>query len=277
MQNPDGYEPVIFSSHKLILPRLNWKTGIHVDCFNFADTSPYKIYWQMECDEIVPATQKIIDNHEFYDLILCWNNLVLSECPNARFFPSMATVWTENADTSQKQFQVSMLSSSKVLCEGHKFRHEIYKSLGHHCNKIPVTKYMSPPYLPSKMPLLEPFQYTIVMENAYHPNYFTEKILDAFATKTIPVYWGCPNIRDFFNIDGIFEFDHPDHPHTLRDVLSSLRVGDYAERWAAIEDNYQRAMKYYSRTESFVQAITDAWTPKIPVVHSGEPNVAPES
>lgn len=277
MHNPNGYEPVIYANHRLILPNLNWKTSIHVDMMNFADTTPYKIYWQMECEEIIPIKDKVIANQDFYDLIFAWDRKILGYCKNAHFFPSMATVWTQNPDDSKKQFQVSMLMSSKTLTPGHAQRHKVFKYLGPRVNRIPVQKWMSPPYLPSKMPTLEPFQYTIVMENAQHPNYFTEKILDAFATKTIPIYWGCLNIGDFFNMDGILEFDHPDHPLNLNSILSSLRPEDYAKRHDAIEDNYQRSLKYLSRTESFVKAITEAWTPNIPIIHSGEPNVETKS
>jgi hypothetical protein len=272
--NPEGYVPVIYANHQLILPRLNWRASVHVDMFNFADTTPYKIYWQMECEEIIPIKEKVIANQDFYDVIFAWDQKILGYCKNAKFFPSMATVWTENADTSQKQFQVSMLVSPKRLTDGHYLRHKIYQSLGHHVNHIPVQKWMSPPYLPSKMPTLEPFQYTIVMENAKHENYFTEKVIDAFATKTIPIYWGCPNIGDFFNPDGVLKFDNEQQ---LRAILSRLRPADYQKYIAAIEENYRRAVKYSNRTKMFVKAITDAWIPNIPIIHSGEPNVAPQS
>jgi hypothetical protein len=120
------------------------------------------------------------------------------------------------------------------------------------------------------MIMLEEFQYTIAVENAIYQNYFTEKIVDAFATKTVPIYCGCPNIGDFFNKDGIIELNSE---KPIQEALSELKPEDYAKRHDAIEDNYQRSLKYLSRTESFVQAIYDAWTPKLPIIHSGEPNV----
>ena len=42
-------------------------------------------------------------------------------------------------------------------------------------------------------------QFGVVIENTSHRGYFTEKIMEMFLLKTIPVYWGCPNIDNFFD------------------------------------------------------------------------------
>jgi hypothetical protein len=43
----------------------------------------------------------------------------------------------------------------------------------------------------------------VAIENVSHRGWFTEKILDCFLLKTIPIYWGCSNIEDYFNPKGI--------------------------------------------------------------------------
>lgn len=50
-----------------------------------------------------------------------------------------------------------------------------------------------------KMGLLRRCKFTIACENSYYPGYTTEKILDAFAAHTIPIYWGNPLIEMDFN------------------------------------------------------------------------------
>lgn len=42
------------------------------------------------------------------------------------------------------------------------------------------------------------YEYSIVLENSQQKNYFTEKLADAYLSWTVPIYWGCPNIDDFF-------------------------------------------------------------------------------
>lgn len=52
------------------------------------------------------------------------------------------------------------------------------------------------------------YTYTIVMENSSQKNYWTEKLADAYLSWCVPIYWGCPNIIDFF----------PDNSYHLIDI-----------------------------------------------------------
>ena len=49
-----------------------------------------------------------------------------------------------------------------------------------------------------KLSTLSRYKYSIACENSSIKNYFTEKISDCFLTWTKPLYWGCPNISDYF-------------------------------------------------------------------------------
>jgi len=43
------------------------------------------------------------------------------------------------------------------------------------------------------------YKFSIVFENASHPGYTTEKILNAFLANTVPIYWGNPLVSQDFN------------------------------------------------------------------------------
>lgn len=43
------------------------------------------------------------------------------------------------------------------------------------------------------------YKFTIAFENSFGVGYTTEKIIQAFAAKTIPIYWGNPKIEEEFN------------------------------------------------------------------------------
>lgn len=51
----------------------------------------------------------------------------------------------------------------------------------------------------NKLLFQKDYKFTIAFENALAPGYTTEKIIDAFASKTIPIYWGNPEIVKDFN------------------------------------------------------------------------------
>ena len=57
----------------------------------------------------------------------------------------------------------------------------------------------------------------------------------------MPLYWGAPDIGDFFNMDGVICFDDADD---LRRKLGALTPDTYGVMRPAVEDNYRRAMEW---------------------------------
>jgi FkbM family methyltransferase len=49
-----------------------------------------------------------------------------------------------------------------------------------------------------KFQVLSQYRFCLACENSSHPNYFTEKLVDCFLALTFPIYWGCPNLSEFF-------------------------------------------------------------------------------
>jgi GR25 family glycosyltransferase involved in LPS biosynthesis len=47
------------------------------------------------------------------------------------------------------------------------------------------------------------YKFMICFENKSQPYYLTEKLINAYHSGTIPIYWGCPNTHDFVNLDAI--------------------------------------------------------------------------
>lgn len=61
------------------------------------------------------------------------------------------------------------------------------------------------------------YEYSIAIENSSQKNYFTEKIIDCFLSWTIPIYWGCPNISNYFPEDSFYLIKDPE------DVLEIIK------------------------------------------------------
>lgn len=54
------------------------------------------------------------------------------------------------------------------------------------------------------------YHYSLVFENSSHLNYFSEKINDSFLEWTMPVYWGCKNIEDYFPKEALIKIEKDD-------------------------------------------------------------------
>lgn len=109
-----------------------------------------------------------------------------------------------------------------------------------------------------KDPVLRPYRFHVAVENDAYPHYVTEKLFDAFATRTVPVYWGSPDLVPLaalgFDVSGILPFA------TLDDLAERLaainRFGDqiYAELASAIEANHA-AISHYRVTETLLETV----------------------
>jgi hypothetical protein len=77
------------------------------------------------------------------------------------------------------------------------------------------------------------YMFSVAIENGQYETYFTEKLLDCFATGTIPVYLGAPDIGEYFNKDGII------------DLTDEFYISDelYYSKMEAIKDNLEIAKK----------------------------------
>jgi hypothetical protein len=51
----------------------------------------------------------------------------------------------------------------------------------------------------NKEDVLLEYKYHIAIENSYYDHYYTEKLTDPMLTYTMPIYYGCPNLDDYFN------------------------------------------------------------------------------
>ena len=94
------------------------------------------------------------------------------------------------------------------------------------------------------------YMYNIAIENDCKKYYFTEKILDCFASMTIPVYYGASAIGDFFNEAGIIRIDEPTEDCVLN-VIKQCSEQDYIDRLEAVKDNYNRVQNYLS-TDDYI-------------------------
>ena len=108
-------------------------------------------------------------------------------------------------------------------------------------NNFSIKSHMSPPRIDKKSVFLNNFKFSIVIENGNYKNYFTEKLIDCFVTRTVPIYRGCPNIDDFFDSSAILKFNTEQE---LFDILNSIYDGMYENMIPGIENNYNLSSQY---------------------------------
>ena len=158
-----------------------------------------------------------------------------------------------------KIFQVSHVRGNLLKTCGHMLRHEYHNRVNelkipHKSWEIAGIREKIETCAEAKIELFGDAQYGVIIENTHHRGYFTEKIMEMFLLKTIPVYWGCSNIGDFFNKKGIITFDNVDD---LIHKLNSLDENYYNSVKEYIEENYNNALNYLHVQTNIINKITE--------------------
>jgi hypothetical protein len=225
--------------------RLNWsyqidsptkKWIINNSDFDFSisidRTDPSDFLILYESKAILPHVYNYaLKNSSKYRMIFTHDESI---CDNRRFFkiPPFFSQWIHGEDVKihDKNSLISMIASTKDMCEGHRYRNEVADSFSQKVDLYGMGRKNS---LENKVDGLKGYMFSIAMENACYDTYYTEKLLDCFLTGTIPIYWGSRKISDHFDINGIIFLDDFD--------ISSLNQDLYLSKMESIRRNFEIA------------------------------------
>lgn len=127
----------------------------------------------------------------------------------------------------KKTKALCVISSNLYVLEGHKRRFEfVNKLIGHFKDKIDVYGSGINPFK-DKFEVLAPYKYSIAIENNLIPGYFTEKLSECFLTHTIPIYYGCPDISQYFNPNSFYTIDINDYRASLTRIEAIIEEDNY--------------------------------------------------
>jgi len=212
-----------------------------------------------------------------YTAILSWDSDIKTN--NSVIFPhgerNLDLEYCKSFDNKERVFEVNFLRGVLNKIEGHHLRHRIFDKESE--IKIPHKWY---PHLSdfnheknnrpdgNDLPNGNPIEgegkkelwnrnamFHVGVENSKHNNYFTDKIIDCFCTKTVPIYWGAPHIGDFYDDRGIIHFEDENE---LIDIINKLTPQDYYDMKPFIDINYKRALDnsdFFKRIEEWIDEL----------------------
>lgn len=219
--------------------RSNWNFYIDDEIFRCNNKDEKNIGYLLESKTIVPFTyidfkinyEALIDNFTY---IFTPDRSLLELHPKIKWAPA-SFIWIEDPAIYPKNKLISMITSMKVFCPEHERRIKL-------ANKMMATGVVDVcghgiRFIDRKEEALCDYMFSIVMENAKYSGNFTEKILDCFATGTIPIYSGDPDIGQIFNMEGIIQLTDDFDPSQVSPEL-------YYEKMDAIKENLEIAMQF---------------------------------
>lgn len=223
-------------------------------CFHLLDRvkERHKVGLIIEPPAISPGPYRMAADKSFqdkFDVILTHNQSLIDSNPDKfAFYPFMGC-WIEPDHwavyANEKDRNASIVASDKTVTEGHRLRHA---AISAHRGMMDVFGRGYNP-IPYKLEALQRYRFHVVIENDRSGHWFTEKLIDCFATGTIPIYWGTDSIGDFYNTGGMIRFSSVKE---LGDILGSLNEEEYMKRLDCAFDNFDRASAHGSMPDNYI-------------------------
>lgn len=186
-----------------------------------------------------------------FRFILTHSTRLISKIHNG-IFHSSATLWVDSKYPISKKFLISIIASSKKKTEGQRLRHEIIKVCK--AKKLEVDFFGSAyKKIDRKEEALADYMFSVCIENSSDDGYFSEKLMDCFALKSIPIYWGAPNIGDYFDINGIIFCKSAEE---ILSAIHNVNLDLYRDRLESIEYNYKLVQNIKSTEHIAASKIT---------------------
>ena len=215
-------------------------TDIDIDkSFQRPGKNTRNIAWLVEAEPYHPLIYKfVLEHHDKFEAIWTHDKELLEAAPNAVKLP-FGGCWIDTFDWGihPKTKDFSIIASAHRHLPGHRLRHEIIAGSG---GRIDLFGGGYNP-IDDKIDGLRDYRYSFCIENFKRDYWFTEKLIDCFVTGTVPIYWGCPSIGDFFNIDGILSFNTINE---LPALLKQCTPEYYESILPALKDNLEASKPY---------------------------------
>lgn len=223
---------------------------------NFVPTSfkaldTIRFVYLIEPHQILDLRQQALVNYKkTYDFLLTHDESLLRKIDGS-YLMEFGSCWIKDFQHEEKEYSVSFLCGGKTITSGHHLRQGIWNAS--HLINVPKNFFISGNYSgllqnPHHYPTLGNRKHNLFrsmfhlcIENVKNKNFFTEKLIDCLYAKTIPIYYGCPNIGDWFDTRG---FIIVDNVNDIIEATNNLTAVTYMEKLEYLNSNYLSALKF---------------------------------
>ena len=203
-----------------------------------------------ESRTIVPKDYEVFHRNrgleKDFRYIFTYDDRILNEIENARFYPVAAGIWNSEMREGryrEKDRDLSILSSDKVMCALHRFRLEPARLCKREGLADTFGRFDGGGYVEKVDETLNRYRFSMIIENDVSDYYFSERLTSCFAAQTVPVYLGARRIGDFFNTDGMILLGSADLEEA-ESLIAECTRERYEAMLPAVLDNYERVKEY---------------------------------
>lgn len=157
--------------------------------------------------------------------------------------------------TVSKEHDLSAVVSDSTFREGHKKRFAFVNQLKGHFKDRLHWYGRGNIYLENKWDGLAPYKYSIAIENSTHVHYWTEKIADCFLAYTLPIYYGCSNIEEYFPPGSFIPININDLKESVSIIEQAIAENWYENNFTALAEARQLVLEEYQFFPGLLQQL----------------------
>lgn len=180
----------------------------------------------------------------------------------------------KNLKRKKRHKKICVITTNKKLCRGHLQRLNFVKyfckaypgildvygngmaneGLGEHYKGESVFSEDK-----TKLRWLEQYEYALCFENGQANGYFSEKIVDSFMAHTVPIYWGAPDIEDYFPEKSYHKIDisNPNSLAIVKDIISKPPSREIINNLKISRDKIMNQYNWWATVEKIIKSIEE--------------------
>jgi len=162
-----------------------------------------------------------------------------------------------------KSAEISTVCSSKQ--QRHTLHHLRYQFTQKLLSRLPQLDVYGHGVRPidDKRTALDPYRYHLAVENHLCQHHWTEKLADSFLGLSLPFYFGCPNVFDYFPEGSLIPIDIRKFEESLEIIQGTIRDRTWEKNLSAVQEARRRVIEDYHLFAVLEKLITERHDPSL--------------
>lgn len=171
---------------------------------------------------------------------------VLTDIPNRQSIVNKTYDDFKRMHYFAKPKLISLMTSSKAFTPGHRKRLELAHRLKEHFGDRLDVFGKGIREIDDKWDAIADYKYHIAIENSYLPHYWTEKLADVYLAGAYPIYYGCPNLPEYFSPQAFTRIDVNDPEAAIATIEQLIAGNKYENSLNAIMTARNKVLDEYN-------------------------------
>ena len=252
--------------YKILSKRYDLELSDNPD-YVFGQRFGYKHLYYENAIKIEKSGENTVPDFNFYDYAIGCDFLEFGDrylrVPMVAFNPAYAKVCQATPPCPEVLLNRDFCSFVVSNGNGHPLRLKFFQELSKYKKVSSGGRFMNnigqPGGVRDKLDFISHFKFNICFENSASPGYTTEKIIQALAEFTVPIYWGNPLVeKDFNSSCFILLRDEEDVERVIEEIIHLDKNDDeYLKRCTAERFSFDYQKHYDQAILDFLSRIID--------------------